>query len=91
MGFTNFEFATTYKKKPKDLKLELSEVFHINGYVDGEILMKHKRMVFQGKNMKDGAKKKYFFHTICTQMRILAAFFSKSTSARRIPMKIEWI
>lgn len=81
LSLTDLKFATSFKKKSKNSKSELREDVNVNDYVDGEILLKPKGMVFQMKNMKEGGKKKYFFNSIliskrCIQMWILPAFFS---------------
>lgn len=57
-----FEFAVAFKKKPNIPNSTLRKDLNINDYVDVEILMKPKGVVFQGKDMKEGGKKKYFFH-----------------------------
>ena len=67
LGLTNFEFATTYKRKTKNPDMSLKEYLNIEDFEEGEYLMKPKVVVFQGKNMK-GGNKKYFFYTDFKEM-----------------------
>lgn len=61
LSLTDFEFPTTFNKKLKVPMSIFKGNLNADDYEDGEILMKSKGVMFQGKNMK-GGKKKYFFH-----------------------------
>lgn len=57
LELTNFEFSTSSKKNPKFPNSILKGKMNIDDYEDGEIIMKPKGVVFQGKDMKGGKNK----------------------------------